>query len=107
VLGKGFPPQIPEATRLAGINRSGTIIFLVITTPADNGGLPDPRALDGIQGLNNLYDNIVIVFSIADTPQTIPSDLVRIEPTADPELETSAYTTERASRQFINRKYPD
>jgi hypothetical protein len=107
VLGKGFPPQIPEATRLAEINRSGTIIFLVITTLADNGGLPDPRALDGIQGLNNLYDNIVIVFSIAETPQTIPGDLVRIEPTADPELETSAYTTERASRQFINRKYPD
>ena len=107
LLGVDYPSQLPETIRLSEINNSETIIFLVISTPPDYGGLPDPRALNDIKGLNEIYNHIVIVISSVATPQAIPSSLERIKPTEDPDLESSAYTAERRSRQFINRKYPD
>ncbi len=104
VLGEGFPTQIPEAQRLAQINNSGTIIFLVVTS-TDDSGLPDYRLRKKIRGLNKIYHKIVLVISSAETPQAIPEDLESVDPAINPELEANAYTEERLSRQFIYRKY--
>ena len=106
VLGPDYPSNIPEEFPLQEINENGTRIILVISHSVDNGGLPDPRKLKEIQQLNNDYQNIVIIISNKEDLEISSELLSRVSPTPDPKLEFRAFTAERASRQFLNRKYP-